>query len=174
MARRQDGDAAHRVAPDVDLAVVDRQLGDADVETFGRQELAHHIRMARDQPHRHARTLRQELRHQSGQQRDGGGGMAGDREPARLALADLGRRRLQPVHFAQHTACFGIEEHALGRGLQAAVGTLEEGKANRVLQACDLGADRGLGHAHGARGRGHGTVVDHRPEGFEKLDVHTL
>ena len=174
MARRQDRDAAHAVTPDLNLAFVDRQLGDADVEALGRQELAHHVGMARDQPHRHAGTLAEELRHEVGQEGNGGRGMAGDRQPTRLALANLRRRGLQPVDLAQHATCFRIEQHALGRRLQPAVGALEQGEANRLLQTRDLGADRGLGHTHGARGGGHGAVIDHRPEGFEELDVHTL
>ena len=100
--------------------------------------------------------------------------MARDHEPPRLALADLRRRGLQPVDLAQHATCFGVEQHALGRRLQPAVGALEEGEAHRLLEPGDLGADSRLGHAHGARGSGHGAVIDHRPEGFEELDVHTL
>ena len=80
----------------------------------------------------------------------------------------------QPGDLAEHAACFGIEQDALRRGLEPAVGALEERETHRLLQTGDLGADGGLGHAHGARGSGHGAVIDHRPEGFEELDVHTL
>ena len=64
--------------------------------------------------------------------------MAGDGEPAGLALADLRGRGLQAVELAQHARGLGIEQQALGRRLQSAAGALEQRKADRLLEPRDL------------------------------------